>query len=1622
MVLEHAHGAFVLAHLLLTDPLPGLGDEYLVTEVAFQAHRLSPVDDALIVGHTRDGNQRSFATAVRRDPVIGPSDDEFLALWSSIVQATRGHEAEIDAGTWRNGLIVAGPHRASRELAELATAARGNLDSTAFRAAVEAGPARLKERLRLVDALTARALAGSGQTETDMSRWAWTVLTGVQSLEMYLEEPDARDRATAIGRLASVAAGADGLGLWQALTNLASRYVPQGATVNEAMLRRDLVGMVAVARSSRLPHMWAVVDELERQAEIQVRDEVTYQGRSLTVPRDALRASVREALATRPLHVISGEPDTGKSALVQAAVDDLKAQGAAVVAINLRDLPATPGEVMTMLGAGLPALFGGLAVAEQRVLVLDGAEALQEAHRPILLALVSAAAASGIYVTAVGRRDAAPSLERALEDAAAGTSGLSVTTTGVSGFDEGEVVQLRGIFPELDGIAAEPRAAWLLARPGLVDLLLRADAVRALPAGPLAEADVFVAVWAELVRNREQRAANGAMPDDREQALLGLARGRLLAGSAAPPGLGEALASLRSDGLLRRRDGAAPWQPDDFASDLIRDFSLAAVFDRDGFDLLATAAAPRWTIRAARLAVQARLLRAPDFETERIQNKELFDALARAHGERWGDIPWESLLDPRAVAFLPRLWRVLAADNAAELARVLRLVRQRYASLDSVDPLMSGPIASILLDHAGEWSLLPRETRKDAERFVVEWLDGLAARRDADRSDVERVRARAMLLNDGLIDDPEERLKALATLGADLDEAAAAALRQVGRDHPHRLRDSVEDPYARLSLALHEPALLLELAETYYIESVRRGRFGDGGVLEDGVRDHRFHGVGTPMAAPYYGPFGLLLNVAPRPAIAFVNRLLDHAASRRVRVLADLDRERGRPDADRGPRLGVGPEPERLFVGDSHTWGWYRGNTVGPYPAVSALMAVEDWADSIIAAGASLRRVTDLLLADANNLAMAGLVYGVLVRHLELVTDELDPFLRQPVVWHLEFGRVVAESGLLARRDDDSRHGAERRRHSPRDVATELVFRAVSSGDRSRLDALAEIGHHLDDLAGALSNPESAASMRQWAASFDPQHYELREVERGIEIHHVPPADVEAALAATNADLRRGGDGWRLLTAYARTEGPPDLATLRGDIATAREYLEQPPASGPSEVTGPPAAVAMAVLQAHGDGRAAVGDDDLIWAISSLVGVMRDTPSHDDIDFGGMLFDVGADRSAGRGLAATLLAPFHEEGSATVQVAADDADVEAALLRAFTSPVDEVRRLTATALRPVWQAACGAVRDGRCRHEVALSAAFEAARYARLGPWDDFARRRPAPLEGPVIDALATQAPANLAMDWLTSVAIAAGDCAIAANCQADRAQSVLETLLDVHRRMLPGYLEHHYKRDDVDREPFVVATIREAAAGRGEHLQAWLAAFSGNPEAVAEFLDDAGRVATYDPSFRADLAATWPPLADRLLDAVEAGVLVHDRDHLGHDALANVIASPQIRIAETNIDAVLDAARAGWISFEVARARIERWLPHAVGCGRCVDGLIQFLRTTAIATQVEEGLAWVRQLVEGRGEAISTRSYFVIDWLTELRDSGLLVGAYRPAYQVVVDALAAAGSRRAAELQALEE
>src|SRR5262249_11100649 len=143
---------------------------------------------------------------------------------------------------------------------------------------------------------------------------------------------------------------------------------------------------------------------------------------------------------------------------------------------------------------------------------------------------------------------------------------------------------------------------------------------------------------------------------------------------------------------------------------------------------------------------------------------------------------------------------------------------------------------------------------------------------------------------------------------------------------PDFLAPCVESVAAAISMAAHRPALLLDLTEAYYVVQ-RHERDADYWPPDEGVRHHRTRGLGAPMAGWYLGPFWQLLQAVPLPALALINRLLDHAAGARVRLLRRLA-DRGdawepepRADGDRSglemelPGVGI-----RSLAGDQQAW------------------------------------------------------------------------------------------------------------------------------------------------------------------------------------------------------------------------------------------------------------------------------------------------------------------------------------------------------------------------------------------------------------------------------------------------------------------------------------------------------------------------------------------------------------------------------------------------------------------------------------------------------------------------------------------------------------------------------
>jgi Mrp family chromosome partitioning ATPase len=101
------------------------------------------------------------------------------------------------------------------------------------------------------------------------------------------------------------------------------------------------------------------------------------------------RQEARQALITylRPAasgptglvgHVVTGEPDVGKSALSLCAASQLAEAGTPVTILSLRELPATVLELEALLGASLTDVLGATATGAGRLLLVDGAEAALE--------------------------------------------------------------------------------------------------------------------------------------------------------------------------------------------------------------------------------------------------------------------------------------------------------------------------------------------------------------------------------------------------------------------------------------------------------------------------------------------------------------------------------------------------------------------------------------------------------------------------------------------------------------------------------------------------------------------------------------------------------------------------------------------------------------------------------------------------------------------------------------------------------------------------------------------------------------------------------------------------------------------------------------------------------------------------------------------------------------------------------------------------------------------------------------------------------------------------------------------------------------------------------------------
>ena len=932
-----------LAHLLTGNTAIELGHSSRVVSVGFQQAPAFSVDD-LVVNAARGDESEPWlrlALAVRRSPNIVKSDELAQKLVRAFVHTMTN--APADGTECRLGLVVAGRQRHAEQLAQLAGLAAVQMDAAGFFDLVRTPSkfsADVRRRLVHVEKLVDRALVAEGEIESDIALvqlWTWRLLSHLTVLMPRLETPDETDWSVVTNALIPVARDTDlssAARLRDRLVALADEYVPKAARIDLSLLRRDTHDLLDTT-NRRHRQGWRMLDLLHDRALGSVSGEIMSGDgtRCVRLDRSDAAAGLLETTRAAEAMVVSGESGVGKSALAllsltDAATGDPDAMQA--LCINLRHVPSLPVEFQSILGSPLADVLAELS-APRRMLVVDGADAINEGMTDAFGYLVEAARDSGVKVLAVTTSDS----KNTVREIVAGRFGAGVRDYVVEPLTDTEIEEIVDTFAELADLAVNTRSRELLRRLVVVDLLVRGG----VSGVPLTDADAMNEIWSGLVR-RHGRSDRGS-PDVREQALLRLADVELSGGdrldslSMIDP---DALEGLRRDGLLRSSVSDPFRIGPEFAHDELRRYTISRLLlaDPDPTSKLSRAKAPRWALGAARLACQA-LLALPDSAARPLLGRFAalqvsFDALVEGgHSRRWGDVPSEALLrlsDPFPV--LRDAWAELRADDAIGLQRLARLVNQQLRDEDGiVRPSDLEPIITLLLEDNTPWRsgdyvqdllrdwlrgnvsedtaigdplrILLRErlvsTCAAADRRLAERRESEAARR-ATRSpqEIERQRQfmerhKAMFTEIGVggrrrRERPEVPgeitaeivLELLALLGPDLGDDGEEILLRVARDAPWHLEPVVEDFFAAHAVTKYRQGLLASLTEAYYLDD----DVGAYRVRDEGIRDHRRQTTSEIFthSAWYRGPFMTLFKTDFLNGVAVLNRFAQSCCPR----------------------------------------------------------------------------------------------------------------------------------------------------------------------------------------------------------------------------------------------------------------------------------------------------------------------------------------------------------------------------------------------------------------------------------------------------------------------------------------------------------------------------------------------------------------------------------------------------------------------------------------------------------------------------------------------------------------------------------------------------------------------
>lgn len=1579
-------------------------------------------------------------------------DDKFVKLLQSFVREIASNTAAIDSGDLRLGLAVSAPHGPASEVARLSDIARSHTWLT-FWGEVDHHLLDSGDQDRLTHIATAlgRAQARESGDErrlnqiavdmssTDVRELTWRFLFALRVMQVRLEGDHPEDRTQMIGHLSRVTASADFADkVYSHLELEAGRYAISRGVVTEQILRRDLRGKFRIDRSLRLDLAWGELDRLADTVMTTTRRTLSHGASELHLPRAdelaELTSLCTEVSAVAQVLVVTGGPDVGKSALSMDVVAGLRTGGAEVIVLNLRDLPPNVHDWEARLQARLQDVFALSGVDPIRLLVVDGAEAVLEKHRPIAQELCRHALSAHMGVVLIARIDAAGAV-RGVAVAGAQAAGIHLQVWEPRRMDVEPIAapliqQVVETFPMLDGLASTPRGRRILSRVGLVELILHADVAGELPNGALSEVDILNAVWMKWIRCGEVQSSNGAMPDERDWAVC-MAAEDALHQRPVRHADGAAVASLRSDGVFSPVGSAvASLRANPLTDDLVRDLATAMIFIRAGsFADLSRAQAPRTAVRAARLAIQAigqSIVDDEAFLAWMAQVQAEFSGIASVYGARWSDLPLEALL------LTPIADRVLTICDSGQRTgtitqrQILEVLKRRFVVSRVCDPVLTAPAVRYLIRSSPSVASGNVGTQAVVE-LVAAWLRGWVNLPPQDRdADLE---ATFELVEQHIVENADTRselwLESLALLGPLPGSNAEILLQSVAAQRPQDLWACVEQYPAINALAAANLDLLIRLADAFYIVPNAFDRRGRLLPNDDGIRDH--HNVGwngLPAFSPAYGPFYRILQSDYDKGVSFIGRLIAHATSH---VPPSDSPFAPKPRAVPTFKANILDVGERTYQGDAATWQWHQG-VLGAYgPCTSALQALEMFTSRAITQGQPAPTLLRRIAARATTAAELALILNLVARRTEPSSRDLDGFIAAPEVWLYEHVRHTAWAlhRRSAKPTDQARFGWD----FIDLVRSRLVLPAVGSSNPEAKVRLENVKRNLDNALGQRTSlPESGPAslllgddqyLGQASTLLDAASWRVETTDSGQKVG-VNEALLSSGDPALGQQLAQGNIAHRLEYKYVPDWEPPlnyggpfrpGIDELLADIATVRQ-LDRSQPFGPLDLLQPAVAVAGAAAVVLAEG--VLADAEVAaWARSEVVAAAAPSVVEHRKD----LTSTTADPHSAMASAAAALPHLLKLNN----LSPERESISEALYTALTDPVAEVRRICAWSTTVVWEMPC----EGEpCIHQVTWRAVEAGIR--SIG-YD-------APLtETTSGNALAQQTieadVSRLDLHLLVGSIISAMQATRTASCVQADAQQMADALLQLYQNGLRYRGARHLREWEtaavteqllrqLEWETDVAGSNADSTFDQST-LSQHLLATKDDVTVASQNLKDLAYIGTYITGHRATLKTIWAKLmAVHLSQASEASHLV-----VAETLLASMVPTPSpspYRIDEFEV--TLAAARADWIPLTSIAAAIEQWTVHSRGLPSCADSLVGYLKTCDATHQIDPGLRWIKHLVEAEPSSFVNRISPLADWLTELSSADSVRPEQSHTYNFVIDLLAAAGDTEMISLQRRRE